>query len=492
MDFLDPKKKRAHRIRLFIGYGLMTVALGIATTILVFQAYGFDVDRHTGEVIQNGLVFVDSHPVKAEVFLNGESKGRADARLIIPAGNYTVELKSPGYRGWKRSFALEGSSIERLVYPFLFPEQLKTEDTQLYSATPGMATQSPDRRWVMVQQPGSLVNFDVIDIASEDPKITSIALPATVIKQTGAVHKIEMVEWSTDNRHVLVKHTFDSGFEFIMIDREAPANTINVNATFNIPLTQVGLRDKQFTEYYLYDANGGVLRRGNSQTRQLTPLLTNVLSYKPHGSDVILFVTSQGAPAGKSLVRILDGEKLYALRELPTDSQYFLEIARYDGRWYMAAGAAAEHKVYIYKDAFDTIKRTDPARTVPVPVSVLKVDSAPEFLSFSATARFIALQAGSRFSIYDAEMDRQYRYDTKLVLSPGQKVTWMDGHRLTVVSQDKLVAFDYDGINQQTLVSASPSFVPFYDRDYENLFTLGPSVVVKDRASFARTPMQTE
>src|SRR5690606_24256912 len=139
MDFLNPKKKRAHRIRLFIGYGLMAVAIGIATTILVFEAYGFDLDRKTGTVIQNGLLFIDAHPESADIRLNGESKGQTDARLVIPDGQYTVELNRDGYRGWKRTFRLEGSSIERLVYPFLFPEKLDTEDIQLYSATPAFS-----------------------------------------------------------------------------------------------------------------------------------------------------------------------------------------------------------------------------------------------------------------------------------------------------------------------------------------------------------------
>ncbi len=62
MDFLDPRKKRAYKIRLYIGYFLMAVALSIGTLILLFEAYGYDVNHKTGEVIQNGLVFVDSRP----------------------------------------------------------------------------------------------------------------------------------------------------------------------------------------------------------------------------------------------------------------------------------------------------------------------------------------------------------------------------------------------------------------------------------------------
>ncbi len=84
MDFLDPKAKRRHKIRLFIGYGLMAAVILSTSAILVFQAYGFDVDRKTGEVIHNGLVFVDSAPDNASVRFNGqEQKQKTNNRFKL-------------------------------------------------------------------------------------------------------------------------------------------------------------------------------------------------------------------------------------------------------------------------------------------------------------------------------------------------------------------------------------------------------------------------
>src|SRR3990167_6869978 len=64
MDFLDPRKRRAHHIRLMIGYGLMAVAIVLTATILVYWAYGYGFNTKTGGVVENGLLFVDSahHP----------------------------------------------------------------------------------------------------------------------------------------------------------------------------------------------------------------------------------------------------------------------------------------------------------------------------------------------------------------------------------------------------------------------------------------------
>jgi hypothetical protein len=61
MDYLDPSKERAQTIRLIIGYILIGVAILIATLILLYQAYGFGINKE-GQVIQSGLVFMSSQP----------------------------------------------------------------------------------------------------------------------------------------------------------------------------------------------------------------------------------------------------------------------------------------------------------------------------------------------------------------------------------------------------------------------------------------------
>ena len=213
MDFLDPKKKRAHKIRLFIGYALMAIALGIGTLILVFQANGYDLDPKTGSVIQNSLIFVDAHPVSATAYVDGQEKGQTDTRLILPAGPHSLELRREGFRSWRKELDLEGSIIERYAYPFLFPQNLVTNDVQVYDGEPGFASVSPDRRWLIIQQPTSLTNFDLLDLNNEANTRIPLTVGADLFTATGSKHTLEMVEWSTDNRHVLIKHTFDSGTE---------------------------------------------------------------------------------------------------------------------------------------------------------------------------------------------------------------------------------------------------------------------------------------
>jgi len=487
MDFLDPKKKRAHKIRLYIGYALMAFALLFGSTVLFFEARGFDINRKTGEVIQNGLVFANTHPEQADIYVNGKLEGKTDLRLALPAGTYTFEMARNGYRTWKRVFTLGGSEIERLTYAFLFPEKLEPTDARPYTASPTFATQSPDRNWLIVQQAGKLANLEVIRLADNNA-VTPITLPAGLMNTAAGSSSLEVVEWSTDNRHVLVKHSFKGGSEFIMIDRERPNESLNLNKHFDIAIYRASLRDKKFDKLHILDKNGGTLRFGDSKSKQLSVVAARgVHAFKSYSDNVVFYATSEKAKKGTVHVNVQKGKKTFKVRELPAAKHYPIDITRYDDEWFMAVGTDTEKKAYIYHEVFRDLEKDDPV--VPEPIAVFKLEKL-DALSVSANTRFISAQGGSEFAVYDAEHDRRFQYNTDLKLAEGQKAEWMDGHRLTTVSDGKVVVWDYDGINMQTLTETHPAFMPFFDRDYDNLYALSPSSKTKGQTALAKTPMR--
>lgn len=490
MDFLDPKKRKAHLRRLYIGYGLMAVLVLSMAGLLALQALGWSIDPRTGTITQNGLVFVNSQPVAADIFLNGQNKGTGDQRLVLPAGNYNLELRAEGYRPWQRQFFLEGGHIERLVYPFLFPDKLQTDQLQLYESEPPLATQSPDRRWLLVQKPSSLSEFELYDLNLDVPLPIDLTLPANLLTATGSHHRLEMVEWSTDNRRVILKHIFSGGSEFILVDREVTADSVNLNLIFpNVPFTSIRLKDKKFDRFYLHDSASGTLRQAELQSRRVSVTLENVLQFIPHGDDVILYVTPSSTDKSKVVATVLDGEEKFAIKQYPAKDKYLLEIARYDDTWYVVSGAVSEGKVYVARNPMDASRQTKDAKLIPA--AILRIENG-QFVSFSHNARFIAAQSGSRFAVYDAETDRIFRYDTELKLPPNHQAVWMDGHRLTVNSNSKTIVFDYDGINRQTLVNAHPNFKPFFKQDYADLYTIGPAPNIDGRSALLRTSLVVE
>lgn len=472
MDFLDPKKKRSHIIRLYVGYVLVTIALLLASVLLLFAAFGYGINRSTGEVTQNGLLFVDAHPQSARMYINGQDRGDTDGRFVLEAGQYNLELKRDGYRNWKRDFTLNGGNIVRLVYPFMFPEKLTSTDIRPLTTQPDLVTQSPDRRWILIHDPATPTQFQVVDTGETELPTTTVTVPAGILGSRPNA-KLEVVEWATDNRHVLLKNSYDGGFDYVVFDRQDGSQAYNVTQQFGKAYPAVTLRDKKFDQLYLHDPASGILLSGDAKAKTTEKVLEQAFAFWPYKDQTLLYTTATDAAAGTVQLKLKDDKVTYAIRELARSETYLLNMAQFDGDTYVVGGSASDGKVYVYKNPVNVLKSKEKPLT---PIMLLKLDGA-QHLSFSANARFISAQAGSQFAIYDLETELHYKYDTKLTLPDKYKAKWMDGHRLMMVGSDnKMTVFDYDGLNTQSLVTANHAFIPMFDRDYDKLYTVGPTV----------------
>jgi hypothetical protein len=489
MDFLDPKRKKAHRRRLLIGYLLVAIAIAMGTLILLFSAFGYWVDRKTGDVIQNGTVFLDSKPGGSTVFLDGQVQGNKTAtRLVLPGGyQYTIKLTQDGYRDWTRTFSLGGGRIERLVYPLLLPNTLKSTEAQLYSTAPVLASQSPDRRWLLVQQPGQTHTFDLYDLNSPENAPAVVTIPSVILSDAAASATLKVVEWSNDNRHVLLERVYGNNHEFLMLDTTNVASSVNINTTLTAAPTQVALRDKKFDQLYVYEAAGGTLRLGDLKSRTISSaLLNNILAFKSYGSDIVLYATREGATAGKVDFRIRENDKAtYLLKTTVDGSSYLMDLAEYDGTPYYVVGTNQDEATFIYRDPLPTLKGQ--SRTPLLVSSVLRL-SNPQFVSFSANTQFIATQTADKILVYDIEADRQYRIDLGHSIPASTKVAWMDGFRFIYTDTGQSYIIDFDGSNPQQLV-ASGSLEPFFAPDYETVFAIAPSTVATGRFALTQTSL---
>ena len=469
MDFLDPRKRRAHSIRLMIGYGLVAIAIVLGGWLLLKAASGYGVDTKTGDIVQNGLLFVDSKPGGAAIYLNDKAQGSTtSARLVLPAGKYKLTLKKDGYRTWERTITLNEGKIARYVYPFLFPLESQIQSLKIYSQTPPLITQSPDRRWLLVQSPDSSngkITFDEYDTADLDKTPETLVLPSGLLSST-AGSTLKEVEWSTDNKHVLLWHTYEGGSEFFIFNRDSPAESTNINKLFGVSPTEVALRNKKIDQLYIFIQESGDLQVADTASSQLAPLLKNVLAFKPSGANLISYVTQQNAPSDQVTTRIWDGNQSYSLYSFKAGSQYLIDEAQFQGHWYYVAGSDADERVNIYKDPLNSLR--DPSIAKAVPVLSLNIKGASK-VSFSANTRFIAAEAGQSLAVYDLETQDIYPYSLNDPIST--ELRWMDGHRLIGSSQGQVFVSDYDATNQHLLVPTNNPRGGFFDRDYKYLLT---------------------
>lgn len=475
MDFLDPKKRKRHIQRLYLGYVLVAVAIGLGALVLLFASFGYGVDR-AGNVFQNGLVFLSSNPDGAQVKITNEKNTFKQEvvtsdRLELKADTYNFQFLKQGYKPWQHTFAIHGGSIERLVYPFLVPETLKTVIAEPYSTAPGLVTQSPDRQTMLVQQPDSLTSFQVFESNNAAKAPTAFNLPTTLLPAGAAVKPYQLVEWSTNNRHLLVRYDADTGPLFLVIDRQNPSESRNLNDYFGLKPTKVSLRDKNPKKFYMLLPDKRLIG-AEIDNKVVQDEGADVVDFKSHGNDDILFVTTAGASdPNKVRAMIRQDNKSYLVRELPVSDGYTLDLARYSNQWYIVVGSSSANEAYIYRDPVLALQNT---KNMTPTIRTVRLAS-PQRAGFSANTRFIAVQSGSTFVVYDAEKDQQYKYTVNPTFDDPNSVRWMDGHRLMGTTGGKILIIDFDGTNQQTLSPIVPGTQPMFDGNFEQLNSLAPT-----------------
>jgi hypothetical protein len=478
MDYLDPRKRRAYNLRLIVGYILVAIVIGLGTVIIVYGANGYGINRKTGQIIQNALLFSDSNPSGAEIYLNGKDQNtQTSARLILPTGNYTLALKKDGYHDWSRQFTLNEQSVARYVYPFLFPLEPRVADIKSYQSAPSLTTQSPDRRWLLVgsnELSSKSLVFDMYDTNTLDrtaPVVEQISIPSSVLTSYSAKSRIKAVEWSSDNNHLLLSHSYSGKIEFIVFDRSNPSRSLNVNRIFKLNPSQVSLFDKKTGQLYLYDAARGSLQLGDTTSGNLTTVISkNLLAYKPFGRNLIAYITNAGQPESRVQARIWNSGTTYKLSELSAGTKYMVDLAQFQGNFYYVVGSDTSDRINIYKNPLDNIKNPSIAKALGL--LSMHIDNLQK-VSFSTNARFVTGQSGQNFAVYDIETGETYHYSVEEHLT--DNLSWMDGHRLIGQTGGQILVMDYDGTNKQLLGSTLEPFGGLFSRDFNHLLAVNKS-----------------
>lgn len=490
MDFLDPKKRRAQQVRLLIGHGLMVLLVAISTYILVYRAYGYGIDTKTGEVIQKGLVFVDSAPDGAQILINGKYYGNTNKSFALDEGKYSVEINKTGYRTWKHELDLQGGSVMRLSYPFLFPAKLSSAEFTSFSKPLDLITQSPDKSIMVFSEKNVLSSLTLVNVnklKNNLPTSSKITLAKNLFTAGSGKHSLKMIEWSTDNKHILVQHSWAKGSEFVMLDIDQPTQSFNISNRLTNKPVKISLINKKYDNLFIFTKDK-LLSKYNVKDDKLTTFAKNIISFKPHGDKDVLLTRISSDKKTAELV-FIDGDKSYLIRKMPVADDYLINLAQYENNWYIAIAVNSEKKTYIYKNP-QNLYGIQPSLKNVLTI-VMGTNLGVDKLEFSDNARFIMAKAGQQFAVYDNEQDQKFNYYFKDKLDSKFPTNWMDGHRIITRSDSKITVFDFDETNIQQLVSTEQSAPVFFNRDYTELYNLNPSKKNKAQQALYITQMRT-
>lgn len=487
---MDPRQRLRHNILLAAGYVLIAIALLLLTVILLFVAYGFGLQN--GKVIQSGLLFLSSSPNPAQIYINGSRySSDTNTKLVLQEGTYKFTLKRAGYRDWQRSIEVDGGTVESYAYPFLFPASLTTNTAHAYAAAPALTTESPDRHWLLVERPDAFGSFDLYDLTNPKKQPVDITIPSNLLATVNGTQNLQLVAWADNNDYLLLKHTYETNTEYILLRRSNPADSVNLTKTLNLPLvnTDIRLRNNKYDQYLVWDTATHDLSRTSLGAPTLAPYLKNVLAYAPYGDNTVLYVTPDPIEASKVDMTLYDGSKSYIIRQSAVSPAYLLDIASYSGDLYVAASSSSEGTAFVYKNPTDQISSSQLG--VAVPVQVFRIKD-PTYVSFSTTAQYVVFESGTRIAAYDAENQQGFDFTMPDTLdAPQAHAEWMDGAHLDLVSKGQIVVMDYDGQNRQVLVSADSRYDLAFDQQYKTMYAFVPSAADKAQELLTSTSLRT-
>lgn len=442
MEFLTTKQKKHKARRLFVAYALLSVLVMLATYVLVSTALGFDLFRGS-EVVQNGLIFVDSRPNNASVYLNDKLESdKTNAKYSLPESTYDVRIEKPGYRVWSGQAVVIGGTVEFLTYPRLLPLVPETITTQTHATVP-VYLQSRDKQWLSAVAPDAPTQVSFYNLDNPLDIVRTMPLPESIVGNR-TVQSITMLEWAGDNQHLLVRANFNDGSaKHIIIHRDKTDDFSDVTAQLQLSGTEaVGFWDGKKDQVYVKQASGSVVigsLKDNSLSAQ-SIISDSVIQFEALLGERAVYTTRQGDELS---VKYYNDAKTYTLTSTKNvDDRVLIKDFGYNKNDYVVIAGPGFDKTFVYRNFEKTITKSPTGRVAPY----FTMPSASSYIESSRSNRFILGTDGNKTAVYDIEQREFFSYE--LPVPRPALVGWLDDVRLYALDSERsLHVMDFDGNN---------------------------------------------
>ncbi len=446
--------KRKKRAQLFFVYSLMVIAVVAIVSILVLIMLGYRFNKFDGKVEQGGLVQFDSRPSGATVTVDSTTLANKTAsKITLTTGPHTITMSKDGYNSWKKDVTVKAGSILWLNYALLLPT--KPAVATIYeSATVSSALTSPDRKYLATIANAGDPIVSLTPLNDTEPTTTKVTLPTTAYtaSEAGKSHTFALVGWDKDNRHMIVRHTFnDASVEYISIDLRGQDAAENISSIVGAPISDL--------EFSLADSNAVYVLTDTNELRRVTlsdnsvtgPLLSNVAYFSQGDRSTIAFGSLPDTTTKKRNLGYLttssDTPKI--LKSVVDNSERAadISISTYYGDQYVIMANGTEVEVLTgdlpISDSTNRQSLTQVARfTLP---------STETTIGFSPVEhRFVYAQYNGGLWTYDLEIKKLSK-TTFDGVAPSRSPEWLNAFHFATTNNESFAYYDFDGSNRRVV-----------------------------------------
>jgi len=145
------ESKRSKIVR-YIGMVLIPVVFLMTTTYIILLASGYKIEFSKGDIIQTGVIVVETKPKTATLYVNGTSYatgGSWDLTGLI-SGTYSLKVSADDYFTWGKQIALTEGQVALYENVVLFLREPVTTtvdgNSEKADLVSDLNTQTPDSR----------------------------------------------------------------------------------------------------------------------------------------------------------------------------------------------------------------------------------------------------------------------------------------------------------------------------------------------------------
>jgi len=474
--FKRPTKKQLLIRRIFYStVATFSVLVILTVTILFLQGFRLDSGNRLS---QGALLQFDSTPNAANVWIDGkDTKVRTAGKQTVVAGVHSVMFKKERYEDWSRTVDFAAGTLTWLDYARMVPKERTPEPVANFK-TIVASKASPDNRFVLVQEAAEQPVFQLADLRSTEVKLSEVALPQSLYSDAtteGVDHSFSLDEWNVGGRYILMKHEFKGQLEWLMVDTENVAQSINVTR-----LLSVNFKDLHFagtngrTMFALADDNN-IRKLDLSSATISRALISNVESFDLFDTDTISYVGINPDDSTKRVAGVYqDGDDApHVLRTTDSlDTVLKIAVGTYFNDNYVAI--AEDAKVTILKGSYQISGNDD--MTDLKQLAVMDLPSAITQLSLSPKSDYILAEAGTSFMTYEIEHKRSASGATESTpTAAATPLRWLDISHLWNKQNGALVMRDFDNANTYSINAVAGDFDATISQNGRFFYSIGKS-----------------
>lgn len=449
--------RRKENVLVFFRNLAMTATVVGVVSVLVFLTQGWRLDEKF-EVQQTGLVQFNSSISNsiAEIDKNKLPEGTPTKMLVKP-GSHEFSIWKKGYQTWWRRADVKIGEILWLNYARLVPKKL-SEKSFLNILNLKSAQVSPDKKKIFAisKDNNGEVAFWLIDISSNEPKISKVNFSSDIFKRNyqntesarqanfyKIAENLQFSKASNDNKKALLSFKNGEKNEWLILNFENPDESINLTQKFHIDFSKIIPSNDELTK--LIGISGSDLREINLSNSTISAaILSDVVDFELYDKENIVYVEKK-TTSNDFLVGLRKNDKNIEIAK-NIKKQPKVAIGRYYRESYVYVGQ--DSKINIYKSASWTEKMRLS--------KTLDLKFSPDQLKLNGESRILVAKSGKNIYSYDIETRNEYQFS----VSNEGDIKWLDDFILGDFEGERMVIYDFDGMNKQVL-SGAISNLPF-------------------------------